>query len=305
MTRQVILLFGAQGQLGVELARSLSVLGTVLEANRANCDFTNPNAVINIIRDEKPALIVNAAAYTAVDKAESESGLAFRVNAETPAEMAIEAARLGCPLIHYSTDYVYDGVSKIPYREDQQPAPLGVYGKSKLAGDEAIISSGCPYLILRTSWVYGHTGQNFFKTIIRLARTRSELKIVNDQIGAPTWARLLAYATGLAAQKAQLNGWKNSGIYHVSAGGSTSWFEFANDILLLAQSEGLIQGPLAQLSPITAAEYGAPATRPPYSVLSNQKLLENFGIQLPDWRVSFIQFLSEAAAACFGQGEAR
>ena len=292
-----ILLFGAHGQLGVELARTLSLLGQVVAADQPHCDICDETALRAYIRTVKPALIVNAAAYTAVDKAESEPELAERVNATAPGIMAEEAQRLNAGMVHYSTDYVYDGKSNEPYREDHPTAPLSVYGLTKLHGDQAIQASGCRHLIFRTTWVYGHHGNNFVKTILRLASTRDELKIVDDQFGAPTWARLLAEATTLALKQALATGWDGlSGIYHMSAAGRTNWYDFARKIIALAQARKLLSGKTAIIKPTKAADYGAPAPRPQNSELLNDKLERNFGFRLPDWQGSIEQFLADPAA---------
>lgn len=295
-----ILLFGARGQLGRELARALSTLGTVSEVDVTECDIAEPEALRACIRAHAPGLIVNAAAYTAVDRAESEPELAARINAASPAVMAAEAARLGAPLVHYSTDYVYDGHADGPYVETHPVAPLSVYGRTKLDGDLAIAASGCQHLILRTTWVYGHFGQNFVKTILRLARSREELRIVVDQRGAPTWSRQLAAGTAFAISRLDAEGhdaWDDaSGIYHLCAGGSTHWLAFAEEIVAQAKPAGLLPGGCAKLLPITAAEYGAAAVRPTNSVLSNAKFEARFGVSLPDWRLSFRQMFEEHPA---------
>lgn len=302
-----ILLFGAHGQLGVELARTLSLLGQVVAADQPHCDICDETALRAYIRIVKPALIVNAAAYTAVDKAESEPELAERVNAIAPGIMAQEAQRLNAGMVHYSTDYVYDGKSNEPYREDHPTAPLSVYGLTKLHGDQAIQASGCRHLIFRTTWVYGHHGNNFVKTILRLASTRDELKIVDDQFGAPTWSRAIATATTIAlaqlvplvqlGRDAETERWTDaSGVYHLSAGGRTNWLEFATDIVARGKAAGVIPEKTLELKATTGLEYGAPALRPTHSVLSNGKVQAQFGIYLPDWRVSFEQMFNEHPA---------
>jgi dTDP-4-dehydrorhamnose reductase len=295
-----ILLFGARGQLGRELARALSLLGPVAEADMAECDLTDLAALRTYIRALSPRLIVNTAAYTAVDRAESEPELAARLNAECPAAIAAEAAQLGVPLVHYSTDYVYDGCAATPYVEEHEFAPLSVYGRTKLEGDLAIAASGCRHLILRTTWVYGHFGQNFVKTILRLARSRAELRIVVDQQGAPTWSRLLATATALAVHRLEDEGpaaWDQaSGAYHLSAAGRTDWLSFAEEIVAQARLAGLLGEDCARLLPTTASEYGAAAARPANSVLSNAKFQARFGVTLPDWRQSFRQMFEEHPA---------
>ncbi|MGD9600851.1 MAG: dTDP-4-dehydrorhamnose reductase [Gammaproteobacteria bacterium] len=298
MKHRIFLLFGARGQLGTELAWVLSLLGSVIEADQAECDLCDEPALRAFIRQVCPTLIVNAAAYTAVDKAESERALATKVNATAPGIMAEEAALLRIPLVHYSTDYVYDGRATTPYTEEHPTAPLSVYGRTKRDGDAAIVAAGCSHLVFRTTWVYGHHGANFVRTILRLARTRDSLNIVNDQYGAPTWARLLAEATALAIQRAELIGWDHvSGIYHVSAAGRTNWCEFAETIVTYAQELGLLaEAPVARIAPTTAAAYGAAAPRPENSVLDNGKLAMTFGFGLPDWKGSLRQFLADPAS---------
>ncbi len=297
MTSRAILLFGADGQLGSELARTLSLLGTVVPADQRQCDISQEGALRTYIRGLQPALIVNAAAYTAVDKAETDSVLAMRINAFAPRVMAEEAKHFDIPLVHYSTDYVYAGSSAAFVEEAHATKPRSVYGSTKLAGDLAIQRTGCQHLIFRTSWVYGHQGNNFVKTILRLARTREALNIVADQIGAPTWARLLAEASVLAIAQANRAGWDAlSGTYHMTAAGQTSWLQFAVLILELAESRGLITAPLARLNAIQSMDYGAPAPRPPYSLLSNDKLARTFAFQLPDWSLSLRQFFADPAA---------
>jgi dTDP-4-dehydrorhamnose reductase len=279
-----ILLIGPNGQVGWELLRCLQPLGHVIAAGRncqINLDLTQVDSIRQVIREIKPDLIINAAAYTAVDKAETEAQLAYQINGTAPGILAEESLRLkNTILIHYSTDYVFNGQHSQPYTERDPVNPLGVYGASKLAGEQAIQAAGGYYFILRTAWVYGLRGKNFLLTIQRLAQEREELTVVNDQIGAPTWSRLIAEAT--ACLSAQLlapfiqNMEKFIGIYHLSCGGQTSWYEFAKIII-----EHTKKPP--RLLPITTAQYPTPARRPAYSVLSNEKLATTFGIVLPAW----------------------
>ena len=298
-SRRRILLFGARGQLGSELSRVLSLLGTVIEAERTQCDLTDPTSLRQFIEDQGPTLMINAAAYTAVDRAESEPEIAAAINAAAPGVMAAQAARWGIPLVHYSTDYVYDGYASLPYREDHPTSPLSVYGQTKLDGDRAIAVSGCAHLIFRTTWVYGHQGGNFVKTILRLAQTRESLSVVDDQFGAPTWARLLAEGTALAIVRADTLGWERiTGVYHMSAAGSTNWCEFARTITSLAQNVGLLRAaPLARIEATSSLAYGAAARRPTNSVLDNSRLAEVFGIRLPDWQVSLRQFMADSVSS--------
>ena len=275
-----ILLTGVNGQLGHELERSLQGLGQVVALNRARMDLSDLDQVRDVIRLEQPQLIVNPAAYTAVDLAESQPELAFRINAEAPAVMAQEAARLGAAMVHYSTDYVFNGAKSGPYLEDDPTGPLNVYGASKLAGEQAIAAAGIPHLILRTSWVYGRRGKNFLLTMLRLAAERDELRVVNDQHGAPTWSRTIADTTALILSQARAAGpgwWpQNSGVYHLSSQGQTTWFGFTEAIVAAAGLE-------CRLIPIPSAEYPVPAPRPGNSVLCSDRLIARF-CALPDWR---------------------
>ena len=282
MKRPVILLTGAAGQLGFELARLLPAHGEVQALDRAALDLADADAVAASVRRVKPQIIVNAAGYTAVDRAESEPALADAINARAPAVLAEEAKRLDALLIHYSTDYVFDGNSAEPYREEDQANPLNVYGRSKLDGERAIAAVGGAHLILRTSWIYGWHGQNFLLTMRRLAATRDELRVVADQFGVPNWSRVLAEATaGLVSRGAAALA-KESGIYHLSGRGRASWFDFARAIFDDTDRPRVV--------PITTAEYPTPARRPASAVLATSKFEETFGIALPDWR--------ETLAAC-------
>lgn len=270
-----ILLTGTNGQVGYELARSLHGLGEVVALDRGALDLADLAQVRDVIRSVKPDLIVNPAAYTAVDKAESEPELAMRVNGEAPGVMAEEARALGAALIHYSTDYVFDGTKDGAYTEQDAPCPVSVYGRSKLAGEQAIQAAGIRHLILRTSWVYGMRGKNFLLTVLRLAQERDELRIVADQFGAPTWSRTIAEATARTVAGGDLNA--ESGIYHLTAKGRTSWHGFTEAILANAQ---LAKKPV--VTPIATADYPLPARRPANSVLSQQRFIDAFG-ELPAW----------------------
>ena len=284
-----ILLIGKEGQVGGELSSLLQPLGELITCGEKDLDLTEESRIRQKIREIQPHVIVNAAAYTAVDKAEEEPDLALAVNATAPAILAEEAKQLGAALVHYSTDYVFDGEKQGPYTEEDSPNPLGVYGRTKLAGDEAIQSAGLPYFIFRTSWVYGLKGKNFLLTLQRLAKERDELKIVDDQIGSPTWCRTIAQTTAniltqILPQNSpgNLSGFEQaSGLYNLVCGGKTSWFGFAQAILETSTSSQM-----TQLSPIPTSEYPTPAKRPPNSVLSTQKLRSAFGITLPDWDVT-------------------
>ena len=264
------------GQLGVELARVLPAHGEVAACDRAALDLADPNAIASTVRRVKPQIIVNAAAYTAVDRAEAEPALADAINARAPAVLADEARRLDALLIHYSTDYVFDGTAAEPYREQDPTNPLSVYGSSKLGGERAIAAAGGAHLILRTSWIYGWHGQNFLLTMRRFAATRDELRVVADQFGVPNWSRTLAEATANLIGRGAPALARKSGIYHLSGRGRASWFDFARAIFEDSDRPRVL--------PITTAEYPTPARRPASSVLATAKLEEAFGIALPDWR---------------------
>ena len=283
-----ILLTGAAGQLGRELKRSLAPLGDVLALDRSQLDLVDPDALRTTLREIKPNLIVNAAAYTAVDKAETEYALADAINARAPGLLAEEAQRLDARLIHYSTDYVFDGRGSQRWQEDSPTGPLGVYGASKLAGERAILASDARALILRTSWVFGLHGANFMRTMLRLAKDRAELGVINAQFGAPTWTRHLADATALLAAKPDA-----TGLYHLTNGGETTWAGYAEAIFTEAQRLGLLrQRP--QVKRIATADYPLPAKRPQNSRLDCSRLASEHGIALPDWRVALNDCLADA-----------
>ena len=289
-----LLLIGKNGQVGWELQRTLQPLGPVRAMDYPEVDFADLNALRRLVREAKPSLIVNAAAYTAVDKAESETDKARAVNTLAPGLLAEEAQRLGIPLIHYSTDYVYDGSGETPRSEDTATGPLGFYGQTKLEGDQAIAASGCAHLIFRTSWVYGVRGSNFMLTMLRLAREREELRVVSDQIGAPTWSRLIAQVTATALarcwQPGQSGGVaERSGVYHLVSAGFTSWHGFAQAIF--ENDSRRMEHKLKTLVPIATEEYPTPARRPKNSRLDCGKIKRVFGIHLPDWREALLQVL--------------
>ena len=274
-----ILVLGRSGQVGAALSQSLQGLGDLIALDRAQLDLSNTDAIRTALRELQPQIVINAAAYTAVDAAESDQAMAFQINAVAPQVIAEESERLGAALIHYSTDYVFDGSKQGAWLEDDATAPLSVYGHSKLAGEQAITDVGGTHLILRTSWVYGLHGKNFLLTMLKLAESRDSLAIVDDQIGAPTWALTIADATSAiirdAGEPAQLAAL--SGIYHLCAGGHTSWFGFAQAIF----SHASVQRK-PQLRPITTAEYPTPAQRPHNSILNTDKFRRSFG-DLPTW----------------------
>lgn len=282
-----ILLTGRTGQVGYELERSLQGLGDIVALDRVGMDLSDLDSVRNAIREVRPDLIVNPAAYTAVDQAESEPDLAIRINGEAPGVMAEEAARLGAAMIHYSTDYVFDGTKAGAYVESDSPCPVNMYGRSKLAGERAIQASGIPHLIFRTSWVYGARGKNFLLTIKRLAQERDELRIVNDQHGAPTWCRTIADTTAhvLARLCSTRTGtgfdqdlWRaHSGVYHLTAQGQTTWHGFAQTII---SHRSINKRPV--VTPIKTQDYPLPAQRPANSALSCARLIGTF-CNLPQW----------------------
>ncbi len=276
-----ILLAGRTGQVGRELARELPPVGEVVALDRAALDLSDARAIRRMVEEVRPDVIVNAAAYTAVDRAESEPEAAARINGVAPGILATEARRLGALFVHYSTDYVFDGEKSGAYREEDSPNPVSAYGRSKLAGEIAIRMSGCRHLILRTSWVYSNRGQNFLRTILRLARERPELRVVDDQVGAPTSAIAIARAT------ATLLGHPDpKGLFHLSAAGTTSWCGFARAIL---EAEGMA----TPLVAIRSVDYPSAARRPRNSVLDNSRLRDVFGIVLEDWRTGLREVLAQ------------
>lgn len=280
-----ILLTGVTGQVGWELQRTLMTVGEVIPVSRRQIDLAQPDTIRHIIREVRPDLIVNPAAYTAVDQAEIEPDLAMAINGIAPGIMAEEAKRLGAAIIHYSTDYVFDGTKSTPYTEADQPNPQNIYGKTKLAGEQAIASVGVDYLIFRTSWIYGLRGKNFLLTMQRLAKEREEIKVVDDQIGAPTWSRMIAEATAQIVSQSLPNVADffvdKGGLYHLSASGKTSWYGFCQEILKYDTQPS--QRQLQRLIPITSQEYPTTASRPGYSVLDNQKLSHKFRMVIPEW----------------------
>jgi dTDP-4-dehydrorhamnose reductase len=276
-----ILISGHTGQVARELQMALGK-HELLSLDREAFDLSRPDTLRETILRERPALVINAAAYTAVDQAEQERELAFTVNAEAPGVMADACFELDIPLIHYSTDYVFDGSKATPYREADTPHPLSVYGASKAAGEQALRISGCDHLILRTSWVYSQHGRNFLLTMQRLLQEREELSVVDDQIGAPTWAGSIASATAELIDKWQ-QGRQRWGTYHLTCQGETSWFGFASAIAEHLRAAGK---PCARLRPIPSSEYPTPAQRPLNSRLDGARLAEEWQIRLPDWRAA-------------------
>ncbi|HWA38225.1 MAG TPA: dTDP-4-dehydrorhamnose reductase [Burkholderiales bacterium] len=277
-----VLVTGVTGQVGAALLPRLAGF-EVVAVERAQLDLADPDLLSGFIRDTGPDIILNAAAYTAVDRAESERALAMKVNADAPAVLAEEAKRSGSLLVHYSTDYVFDGEKAAPYVENDPTNPLSVYGATKLAGEQAIVASGCRHLILRTSWVYAARGRNFLLTILRAAKERPELRVVNDQFGAPTSADAIADGTlRILKEKAE-------GVFHMTCAGRTSWHGFAEEIVRCA-------GLAAAVTPITTAEYPTAARRPRNSVLDNAKLAKTLGWSMPEWRAEARRVLAQATA---------
>jgi dTDP-4-dehydrorhamnose reductase len=301
------LVLGRSGQVGWELRHTLACLGPITAVDYPEVDFSKPDSIRDAVRAAEPAVIVNAAAYTAVDKAESEPELAWAINGTAPGVLAEEAKRLGGILVHYSTDYVFDGSKQGLYEETDAPHPLNVYGRTKLAGDEAIQAIGGDYLILRTSWVYGARGNNFLLTILRLARERAELRIVDDQIGSPTSSECIAQATAdllaqlLAPAGGGLQG--RSGIYNLTCAGETSWFGFAK--AFLTKPAGNFGTAAPKLIPIKTSEFPRPARRPANSRLSCQRVEETFGVVMPDWKEALalvLETIGEGIQSTSGNG---
>jgi dTDP-4-dehydrorhamnose reductase len=313
--KPVILLTGRNGQVGGELLRRLPQLGEVVAPGREQMDLLKPDDIRRTILDVRPQLIINAAAYTAVDQAETDPATAQAINEEAPGLMAVEAKKIGATLLHYSTDYVFDGTKRVPYDEADSANPINVYGKTKFDGEQAIRSSGVPHLIFRTAWVYANRGRNFLLTILRLATEREELRIVSDQVGAPTCAADLAAATcKILAGISERNPVKFvfpqvGGTYHMSAAGQTTWYDFAQMILKQAEAAPHYLKWLAEATkgrqlitrrviPISTEEFHSPSRRPSYSVLSNFRLNQAFGIALPDWQSQLQHcFASDCTAA--------
>ena len=287
-----ILLIGKHGQVAWELQRTLAPLGDVVVVGRSDASLSDVAAVRKLVGEVRPEVIVNAAAYTAVDKAETEKELCQQINATLPGVLAEEAKKLGALLVHYSTDYVFDGAKTTPYVESDATNPLGTYGATKLAGEQAVCAAGADYLIFRLCWVYGARGQNFMLTMQRLAREREKLRVVRDQIGCPTWSRMIAEATALAITQVLASPERSTycGTYHLAASGSTSWHGFASRIIeLMPDTERKCR----EVEAITTTEYPTPAKRPAYSVLNCDKLEQTFGLRLPDWECSLRQVLDK------------
>lgn len=286
MQSKKILIFGRTGQVGWELAHRLCCLGDVVSVEYPEVDFMRPETLRAAVAEYRPTVIVNAAAYTAVDRAEEEEDKALAINGTAPGVLAEEAKKQGALLVHYSTDYVFNGSGTAAWTEESTPDPLNAYGRTKLAGDQAIADVGCEHLIFRTSWVYGARGNNFLLTMLKLAQSRSELSIVADQIGAPTTAECIAQATSDVLAQILTPAGKGidgrSGVYNLTNGGDTSWHGFAEEIF--SQAAEKLNCPRPALTPIPTAEFPRPAVRPLNSRLSEKKLADVYGIRLPDWR---------------------
>lgn len=287
-----ILLLGKNGQVGWELHRTLTPLAEIVALDYPEVDFTDATSLRRVVSTNRPDVVVNAAAYTAVDKAESEAELCQRINAIAPGILAEETKKCGALIVHYSTDYIFNGKKTTPYVETDPPNPLGTYGRSKLAGDQSVQDSGADYLTFRLCWVYGARGQNFMLTMQRLARERQKLRVVCDQFGCPTWSRMIAETTSLALLQVLASKDRASftGCYHLAASGQTNWHRFALRIIeLMPDAERKCQ----EVEAITTAEYPTPAQRPAYSVLDCSKLKRTFGLQLPNWESSLLRVLDK------------
>lgn len=282
-----ILIFGENGQVGWELNRSLQSFGDLITLDRNKANFLDHDSLRNVIQDIKPDIIVNAVAYTAVDKAEEDEEIALKINAQAPCVLAEEALKLNALLIHYSTDYIFDGHKDGPYIELDSPNPINAYGRTKLAGEQLIQSVGCDYLIYRTSWVYASRGHNFLLTMLRLFQEREELSVVVDQIGSPTSARCIADTTArclLKVNKERRKGFFSSDLYHLTASGHTNWHEFATEISVIAKEKLNYKLLIKSINAIPTADYYTPAVRPMNSQLDSLKLENEFDFTLPDWK---------------------
>ena len=281
-----ILLTGATGQLGRELAKTLAPLGDIMTPGRDDFNLAQPESLRYKIRDWRPDIIVNPAAYTAVDQAEIEYEQAYTINAESPKILAEESLRLNVPIIHYSTDYVFDGEKSSPYSEKDEPNPLNVYGGSKLRGEYAIQETTDQHIILRTSWIYGMYGNNFLTTMLNLFQEREEISVIDDQIGAPTWSRMVAEATAIIIGNINIEQEDRWGLYHLSASGDTSWHGFAEAIRKSSKEPTSVK-----INKISSDQWSAATIRPMNSLLQNSKVRDMWGISLPDWRNSLRQCL--------------
>jgi len=308
------LVFGGNGQVGQALLPALATLGPVLATTRSGvladgsacevADFDQPMSLVALLDRLQPSRVVNAAAYTAVDRAEQAREAAFRANAEAPGVIARWCAARDVPLVHYSTDYVFDGQGKRPYLPDDPTAPLGVYGASKLAGEQAILAAGGRHVVLRTAWVYSAGGHNFLRTMLRLAAEREELRVVADQVGTPTSASLIARTTARMLACDTRRDMAVTGLWHLTAGGQTSWHGFAEALLVRAHEMGLLER-MPRVVPITTAEFPTPARRPAYSCLDCSSLVADFRVDLPDWRQGMEDVLGQLARQATEDRQAR
>jgi dTDP-4-dehydrorhamnose reductase len=303
-SRPRILVTGAAGQVGWELVRTLAPLGEVTAPPRAELNLEDADAIRGFVRSLAPAVVVNAAAYTAVDSAEAEPDRAQRVNAAAPGVLAGEAAAAGALLVHFSTDYVFDGTARRPYREDDSRAPLNVYGRSKADGEDAVARAGGAHVILRTSWVYGLRGRNFLRTMLRAARERDELRVVNDQVGAPTWSRMVAEATAALLARMGVGSGGDPppallGTFHLAAGGETTWHGFTEAIVALDPVPD--EHRCRRVVAVPSSEYPTPARRPAYSVLDSGRLRATAGIELPHWREQLVRCLETPGPSTGGE----
>jgi dTDP-4-dehydrorhamnose reductase len=290
MAQPRILIVGKNGQVGWELSRTLAPTGEVVAVDFPEINLASADSIRSQVLAARPSVIVNAAAYTQVDKAEAEPDLAMKINGEAPGVLAEEARKLGALLVHFSTDYVFDGAKTTPYEETDEPGPLGAYGRSKLAGDQAIEAVNPAHLIFRLCWVYGARGQNFLLTIMRLAREREQLRVVGDQLGCPTWSRMIAESVSQSLVRVLASGdlrFQN-GVYHLAASGKASWHEFADRIVATMPPS---EKKCAVVEAIPTSAYPTPASRPAYSVMCCEKLQRTFGVRLPDWKHSLGQVL--------------
>jgi dTDP-4-dehydrorhamnose reductase len=290
-----LLLFGGTGQVGRELVASLGDLGTVVALPRITADLANPSGLREVIRTTEPAVIVNAAALTNVDQAERDPALARLLNEEAPGVMAEEARRAGALLVHYSTDYVFDGRATSPYTETDLPNPINLYGASKLGGERRVAEANAPHLVIRTSWVYSRTGAGFVATFLRNVRERQSIRVVSDQIGSPTWSRSLARATTAILRSLRTgDGVELSpgdwGVYHLGGSGAASRLEIAREILAILSAKQPDNAPT--IIPVSAAEFAAVAPRPAYSALANVRTERRFGVSLPPWRAELARMMS-------------
>ena len=290
MKRPLIVVTGCNGQIGYEITRIMTLLGDVMPVDMDELDLSRSEKVVSFMREHKPDIVINTAGYTSVDTAESNENAAMQVNAVVPGIIAEELKKTGGLIVHFSTDFAYDGTKTAPYHENDRVNPLSVYAKTKLAGDAAIIESGAKHLIFRTSWIYGARGRNFLLTMLSLCKNREELSVVNDQLGAPTWCRAVAEGVGLVLSRKEAFDPAYSGLYHMTCAGKVTWYEFAVKIAKFYEYKTKNR---ITVYPVSTGEYPMKAKRPKYSVLDNSKLNSAFGIVMPDWTVCFKQVMQD------------